>query len=400
VSARATCRCGWAGAYSSRARAAAMAARHVCPKNDGVRRATRRHRCARCGLEAVYENAGAAEARHWFGKHSCRKREDAMLRTAQAELRKALIDRTPKPCLHKIANHQHGTRSCYVLDKCRCTPCSQANAEAETWRERQKAYGRYNKFVPAGPVREHVRSLTDAGMGLKRISKVSSVSHGSLWKLMYGKRQSDGSLKPSRRVTREIAEKLYAIDADWGDPLPLAGGALLDEATSAKASRKLQALVALGWSMSELGRRLGHEWSRNAIPIIKAERRLTVATAKKAEALYEQLSMTLPPESTKHERVTAARARNFARRHDWVPPLELEDDSDDNAETTDTVDGSDLDEQAIWRREHGDKSVRLTEAEIAELVRRWKASGRSLQEMKRVTGVGAQRARDAAKAAA
>ena len=138
-----------------------------------------------------------------------------MLRRAMAEQREALIDREPKPCTHKVADHQCGTRAKYVLDRCRCLPCSKANSEAETWRERQKAYGRYNKYVPAGPVREHVRSLMDAGVGLKRLVVVAGVPQGTLWKLVYGKRQADGTQQPSRRVTRETAEKLFAVDPDW-----------------------------------------------------------------------------------------------------------------------------------------------------------------------------------------
>ena len=46
-----------------------------------------------------------------------------------------------------------------------------------------------------------------------------------------------------------------------------------------------------------------------------------------------------------------------------------------------------LDEAAIYRRTHGDKKVRLTKAEAAELVRRWANSGRSLQECERITGL-------------
>jgi len=73
-----------------------------------VRRATRRHRCARCGYEKTYPNAGAVEARNWFNKHSCQKRESVMLREVMAAIREESIDRTPQPCLHKQANHQHG----------------------------------------------------------------------------------------------------------------------------------------------------------------------------------------------------------------------------------------------------------------------------------------------------
>lgn len=325
MAAKVICACGWQRRYDSPTKAELHARRHVCPSADGVRRATRRYRCARCGLEAVYENAGATEARYWFSRHSCAKREAAMLRSSRAAQRDALIDRTPKPCLHKQADHKHGTRACYVLDRCRCEPCSKANSKAENWRTRQKAYGRYQKYVPADPVREHVRALMNAGMGLKQIVKVSGVSQGGLWKLMYGRRQVDGSQQPSRRVLRETADKLYAIDPDWSGPLQLADGAILDAEASAATARRLQALVALGWSQSELGRRLGIRHVTNAMPIVQGTRRLTVATARRADALFEELCMTLPPETNQRQRIAASRARGYARDHGWLPPLALDD---------------------------------------------------------------------------
>lgn len=252
-----------------------------------------------------------------------------MLRAALAEERAAAVDRTPKPCHHKQANHQHGTRACYVLDRCRCTPCATANAAAENERNRLKAYGRYHRYVDAYPLRLHVEELREAGMGLKTIAVRSGVSHGALWKLMYGKRQPDGSQTPSRRILRETAEKLYALDSAWSTSLRLADGAVLDQQRSAAVSRRLQALVALGWSMSELGRRLGLRHPANVIPIVRGERRLTVATTSKADALFEELCMTLPPEVTKSQRVSATQARRYAKEQGWVPPLALEDLDDE-----------------------------------------------------------------------
>ncbi|WP_300643646.1 hypothetical protein [Nocardioides sp.] len=65
------------------------------------------------------------------------------------------------------------------------------------------------------------------------------------------------------------------------------------------------------------------------IPIVRGERRLTVATASKADALFEELCMTLPPETTRPQRVSATRARRYATEQGWVPPLALEDLDDE-----------------------------------------------------------------------
>lgn len=396
------CPCGWTGTYKSPARARAMAERHVCTagQKTKARRASRHRRCARCGLEVTYDDATVAEANHWFSKHSCRKREDAMVRAAMRQTREALIDRTPKPCLHKIAQHQHGERATYVLDRCRCIPCSKANSEAETWRERQKAYGRYNKYVSAEFVRDHLRELGEYGIGLKRVAKLSGVSTGTLSKIMFGvyaapegefrgcKGKGERVREPSRRVLRSTAEKIYAVEAI---PANLGAGQADHERTPT-ARLHLQALVALGWSQSKLATRLGM-LPTNLGPVIGVSttggpnrreglRILSRGTVDKIEALYAELSMTLPPETNQRERIAASRARRYARDHAWLPPLALEDVDDVAVE-------SELDEVAIARRMGGDKSVWLTNAEKAELRRLWYAAGRSGADLERICGMAA-----------
>lgn len=405
MSARATCPCGWTRTYKSAAAAEFNARRHVCTagQKPKARRATRHYRCKRCGLEATYDDATAAEARHWFSKHSCQKVEDAMVRAAMREAREALIDRTPKPCLHKVANHQHGERATYVLDKCRCIPCSKANSEAEIQRERQKAYGRYHKYVPAEFVREHLRELGEYGIGLKRVAKLSGVSTGTLSKIMFGvyappegafqgcKGKGVRVREPSRRVLRSTAEKIYAVEAI---PANLGAGQADHERTPT-ARLHLQALVALGWSQSKLATRLG-VLPTNLGPVIGVStaggpnrreglRILSRSTVDKIEALYAELSMTLPPETNQRDRIAASRARRYAERRGWLPPLALED-----------VDGVELDEDyldeaAIEHRLAGDKSVRVHKGETAEVVRRALARGMNTGQIERHLGIKPER---------
>lgn len=305
------------------------------------------------------------------------------------------IDRTPKPCLHKRASHQHGTNAAYVLDKCRCEPCSAARKAQDTWRRRQKAYGRYDKYVDAEPVRANVRSLMDTGMGIKTISKRAKVSTGSLTKIVYGVyapiegphrgRNGKGDLLrgPANRVLRTTAERLYALDVESGQ-VAFAPGAL-DPRRTPSARRKVRALVALGWSMSKLGDRLGISQPGNACTLITGDRTMTSGTVDKIEALYDELSMTLPPERTPGERGSANRARNYAKAHGWLPPLALEDVAD--VELEDDY----VDEAAVERRLAGDKTIRLRAGETAEVVRRARAQGMSMARIERDLGLNAAR---------
>ena len=344
MTATVTCSCGWTKVVPG-GRARDVADRHVCRQKKGARRATRRYRCARCGLEATYEHATATEGRLWFSRHSCRKREEAMLRTAFHEQRLAAVDRTPKPCNHKVANHQHGTRACYVLDQCRCEPCSAANSKAETGRERLKAYGRYHKYVDAYPVRLHLAELAEYGIGLKTVAKLSGVSNGALTKIVYGTYATTGTGKsagrhgtgeflrgPARRVLRRTAERIYSIE-----PIPAnLPPNVADHERTPLARLHLRALVALGWSMSKLGNRLGIGPS-NMGPVagVHGEGRvLSRATVDKIEALFAELCMTPPPEGNHRDRIAASRSRRFAKERGWLPPLALGDMGDLEADDT------------------------------------------------------------------
>lgn len=90
--------------------------------------------------------------------------------------------------------------------------------------------------------------------------------------------------------------------------------------------RRVQALCALGWSISEQSRRTGiqrehlREIAEGVTPAVGPHVRLAVA------ALYDVLSGSTPAPSR-----YATRTRNDAARKCWVPPLAWDDiDNDTN----------------------------------------------------------------------
>lgn len=286
-----------------------------------------------------------------------------------------MTDRTPQPCHHKQANHQHGTRAKYVLDHCRCLPCAAANANAHNEWTRQKLYGRYNKYVDAQQAREHLQQLQAAGMGLRRVSAVCGISTSTLQAIVYGKHRGNGHQDPpSKRITRPVHQKIMAVAYT-----PAPGTAATPERTE-QARQQLRALVALGWSILKLGDQLGIQRS-NMTRVIETGSRLNWSTIQRIERLYEHLSMTLPPATNQRERISVSRAKNYAQQRGWIPPLELET----LTLGQDAQDGPYIDEQAIWRRMHGDRTVKLTKPEKLEVIRRWQATGRSLNELQRET---------------
>jgi transcriptional regulator with XRE-family HTH domain len=274
-----------------------------------------------------------------------------------------------QPCLHKVANHQHGTRNCYVLDRCRCEPCRIANRAYENDRMRQHLYGRWNGYVDAEPARQHVRSLMAQGMGLKRIVAVSDVSQGGLWKLVYGKKRPDGTRTPSRRIKPETERRILSIKPD------LADGAVID---STGATRRIQALVAIGWSQSKIAARLGL-LPANFTPLVHGTRGVTVATARAVAKLYDELWDVLPPNEEWRDKISYTRAVRHAAAHGWAPPLAWDDELIDDPQATPALVAEAttvLDEVAIDRAMTG-AVVDLSRDESDEALRRLAAAGLS-----------------------
>jgi hypothetical protein len=276
--------------------------------------------CTDCGYSKSYGSPAMAE--HHFDKHSCERRLRAAETHARGLAKHAAVDRAPKPCLHPFADHQHGTYACYTLDKCRCLPCAVASGEYERNRVKEQAYGRWDHLVDAEPVRAHVRELMAAGLGCKRIPKLAGVPISTVNQLVFGKHRSDGECRPIRRIKRDTAEKLLALQADES---LLAGGAKLPAVGS---HRRLQALVCLGWSLSELGRRLGI--TPQNMGALRARDQVLAATARAVRELYDELWNCPPPETCHRERGVASRSRNYARRNGWLPPLTWDDATIDN----------------------------------------------------------------------
>lgn len=248
------------------------------------------------------------------------------------------VDRTPKPCRHPRARHEHGQRLGYMLDGCRCLPCCAANSEYESRRVRLRAYGRGTPsgLIDAQPVRDHVEALQAAGMGWKRIAAAAGVPNGTMSRLLFGKPEQ--GYGPSKRINPDAAERLLAV------PLPtpeqLGGGTVID---GTGTRRRLQALVAAGWSQAALAAKLDMS-AGNFGSLIHGHRRKAGAgrvlafTHRAVAALYDELWDAQPP--TGRGRHDAARA---AQRYGWPPPAAWDDDTIDDPDATPALGDDDVD---------------------------------------------------------
>ena len=201
-------------------------------------------------------------------------------------------------------SHGPGTHACYSLCACRCWDCCAARSDYERQRRKANAYGS-SLMVDADPVRQHVRSLMckgkrgahHKGVGLKRIVKVSGVSQGTLWKLMYGAPDRKG---PSRKVRRSTAEKLLAVTMD-----DMADGASVP---GRETLRKLDAMVAGGFAKAELARYITGNPKAYALQVGRSGR-VSAGNARKVDELYRRWKL---------EEI-APRGR-WSRHFDGVPP--------------------------------------------------------------------------------
>lgn len=295
--------------------------------------------CEKCGHQGRYRTQGLAK--YHFARHSCAKQFAVQDAAKAAVERESQIDRTPQPCNHKQARHEHGTYVAYKLDNCRCLPCSAAHSDYAATLARDHAYGRA-RLVDAEPIRQHIRDLSGAGVGLKRITALTGINGGVLSKLMYGTALDDGSRRPpSRRITRANASKILAVK-----PEHVAPGALVPAVGTA---RRVQALMACGWSLPVIAARAGVD--RQALDaVLRGHREMVQArTAKLIGSVFEVLWDVEPPADTRGERVARTRAIRRATAAGWVPPMAWDDGTIDDPDASPSVTalaarGVDLDE--------------------------------------------------------
>lgn len=145
--------------------------------------------------------------------------------------------------------------------------------------------------------------------------------------------------------------------------------------------RRLEALMWLGWSRATIGSRAGI--GATNMTRLRNAPTVTSATAARIARVFDELSMTLPPNTQ-----AAANVRNLARRRGYLPPLAW-DDIDDPAERPACTTGhrrkDDIDDVVVERVLAGER-LSTSLAEKHEITRRWTARGRSLNELERVTG--------------
>jgi len=222
-----------------------------------------------------------------------------------------------------ITGRPHGNAK-YRLEKCRCLLCCTAARDYDNNRRRAIAYGRWQPYVDAEPIRAHVRALSEFGIGWMRLARLAGVPRGSMSKLLYGDPQR--GMAPSKRILPKNAAKILAVEPaleHLGDEVSIDGTG---------TRRRLQALAAAGWPHRQLAVRLRIE-PANFKPIIHGQpgQLVKAGTLRAVTALYDQL-WNVDPLQQGVRRDFYDRARDQARQAGWAPVGAWDDDRIDDPE--------------------------------------------------------------------
>jgi hypothetical protein len=333
--------------------------------------------CPNCDYTAAYASAAQADAHH--GRHSCTKHQH---RAEVAQQRALRAQQGPiRPCEHPRAQHVHGTRTAYVKDRCRCVTCTAANAAAWALTHRARTFGQWEPFVEAAPVREYIGQLREAGIGVDQIAKLAGTSTSHIRELA-GPTQLHKP--PVQKVRPDTAQRILGIQPTAANRAPRSH---LD---ARGTRRRVQALLALGWTHQLLAAELG----RTATNLKRslANNQVTAQTAGQISDLYQRLWDSRPPADTAKDRARNEATRTQARQQGWLPPLAWENiDTDPDPDPRDRHDPHDrhrddhdyLDEIAIELAVAGQgiRLDRLTAAEQHEVVRQLTNRGSSIRDI-------------------
>ncbi|MEU4576644.1 hypothetical protein [Nonomuraea sp. NPDC023979] len=219
-----------------------------------------------------------------------------------------------------MTDRAHGTYASYRLNGCRCYPCAGAASIYNARRNRAIAYGTWQPFVDAAPVREHIRALQSCSLGLRTIAAVAGVDRKRLQAIVNGR--TERGTAPQAKVRPRIAAAILAIEPG----LDLLPGKTVIDGTGTR--RRLQALVTIGWSQAKLAERIG--WTPGNFGSLIGDSPVTAASARLVRDLYDRLWNQAPPEDHHRDKIAASRARHYAARRGWAPPLAWDDDEIDD----------------------------------------------------------------------
>lgn len=170
--------------------------------------------------------------------------------------------------------------------------------------------------IHSAHVDAHIAALQAAGVGVHRIARLSGVPYSVVY------RHSAGATRGAATIAADAADRILAVPVDGRAVAPRR----LVRAVGTR--RRVQALVACGWSRQQLAVRLGA--TPTTIGTLARADVCSVHMAVAVRGLYGVLWDEKPPAATGPQRQSVSRARAEANRRGWVPPLAWDDGTIDD----------------------------------------------------------------------
>lgn len=130
--------------------------------------------------------------------------------------------------------------------------------------------------------------------------------------------------------------------------------------------RRIQALMCLGWSQRHIAALAGT--TQQVISVQLHIDTVTRPSHDRMVAVFEQLSVALPPTDTPGQRLAVGRLKALARRNGWAPPFAW-DDIDNDKHPAGTAPVADSIDHVLVDQALTGKHVRLTGAELRACIR-------------------------------
>ena len=170
---------------------------------------------------------------------------------------------------------EHGTSTRYMRG-CRCEPCRAAYSDHQRWRRERIRDNTADFSVSAEFAREHLEMLSQAGCGKRAVAACTGIDYWVIAEIRRGEK---------RRIRRSTEEKIMRVTLEGR-----ADGSVVD---AADTKRRLDELRALGFTLAELGRRLGYG-GPTPQPQFYYGRRITALNASRVERLHKVLLRNVP----------------------------------------------------------------------------------------------------------
>lgn len=141
-------------------------------------------------------------------------------------------------------------------------------------------------------------------MSHRSIARASGVPHSTIVYIEQGKHR--------RGIPRNVEKALLAVKPVSYDRM---GGLV----PSRPSQRRLGALMTMGWTLAELGRRYGV--NNQVLARVFTQDRIQSRTAARISVMYDDLSGRFPDKPTAHFSTAAKKAQLWAMERGFKPPM-------------------------------------------------------------------------------